>query len=203
MSQGPGPAEGTTPAQTLGERLRTARRQRGISVRKLAAEVGCSPSHVSQFERGISEPSISLLTALVDVLEVTMDSLFSKQDAAPATTTDHLEASIVRRSHLRPETKIGGGVRSQLLLPAEEDGVDFCEYVYEPGTASPTAGGALSHPGREYGVIIEGTIDVEFGEQCVTLQEGDSIAFDSATPHRFHNQSRAPARMIWFSAAKL
>ncbi|WP_193045409.1 helix-turn-helix domain-containing protein [Mycolicibacterium baixiangningiae] len=203
MSQGPGTSEGTTPAQTLGERLRIVRRQRGISVRKLAAEVGCSPSHVSQFERGISEPSISLLTALVDVLDVTMDSLFSKQDAPPVTTPAHLEASIVRRSHLRPEIKIGRGVRSQLLLPAEEDGVDFCEYVYEPGTGSPTASGALSHPGREYGVVIEGTIDVEFGDQCVTLREGDSVAFDSATPHRFHNRSRAPARMIWFSASRL
>ncbi|WP_269784822.1 helix-turn-helix domain-containing protein [Gordonia metallireducens] len=195
--------EGAPQAQTLGDRLRLARNQRGMSVRKLAAELGCSPSHVSQFERGISEPSISLLTALVDVLDVTMDSLFPKQDEPMATPAPDTTGNLVRRSHRRPEIKIGDGVRSQVLLPVEEDGIDFCEYVYDPGAGSLSATGTLSHPGREYGVITEGAIDVEFDDEVITLREGDSIAFDSARPHRFHNRSSAPARMIWFSSSKL
>jgi transcriptional regulator with XRE-family HTH domain len=181
---------GQQPAATLGERLRDLRRQRGLSIRKLAAELGCSPSHISQFERGISEPSIGLLTELAATLDVSIDALFPRPAGLRATPPDKL----VRRAHLRPEHKVGPGVRAQQLLPADDDAVGFREYIYEPGAAAP-----LAASGRHYGVVTEGTLNIEFDDQVVTLREGDSIAIDAAAAHLLRNRSLAPARVIWFS----
>jgi uncharacterized cupin superfamily protein len=53
------------------------------------------------------------------------------------------------------------------------------------------------HEGREFGLILEGELVVELGFEAYTLQQGDSIIFDSTTPHRLINKSARPARAVW------
>src|SRR5579863_6593296 len=78
------------PGTELGPRLRQVREQRGLSVRELARRTQCSPSLVSQIERGLSAPSVGMLYALATELRTSLDFLFSA--AAPAgglTVTAH------------------------------------------------------------------------------------------------------------------
>ena len=57
------------------------------------------------------------------------------------------------------------------------------------GDASGASGGPaaerrpLRHDGREYGLIISGTLQANLGFESYELGPGDSIAFDSSTPH--------------------
>lgn len=53
------------------------------------------------------------------------------------------------------------------------------------------------HKGREFGLILEGALDVQLGFKQVTLVAGDSIVFDSTTPHRLINNSNQPVRALW------
>jgi len=53
------------------------------------------------------------------------------------------------------------------------------------------------HKGREFGLILEGELIVELGFEFYTLRPGDSIIFDSMTPHRLTNQNAKPMRALW------
>src|SRR5260370_33145873 len=78
------------PGAELGPRLRQVREQRGLSARELARRIQCSPSLISQIERGLSAPSVGMLYALATELRTSLDFLFSA--AAPAdglTVTAH------------------------------------------------------------------------------------------------------------------
>src|ERR1700758_1513490 len=68
------------PGAELGPRLRQVREQRGLSARELARRIRCSPSLISQIERGLSAPSVGMLYALATELRTSLDFLFS---AAP------------------------------------------------------------------------------------------------------------------------
>jgi transcriptional regulator with XRE-family HTH domain len=195
--------------ETLGSRLRHARVARGISARKLAQELKCSPSHVSQIERDITAPSVSMLTALVSHLGVSMESLFSSDDTGSTPRRDASTAGVtaltgeqrvVQRAAQRAEIRIQHGVTSQLLLPQPEDGADFCEYIYEPGHAAGQNNELLQHPGREHGLVLEGELTVRLEFEVYVLGEGDSIAFYSSVPHRYWNASDSVARAVWFSS---
>jgi transcriptional regulator with XRE-family HTH domain len=70
------------PTNDLGGRIRQVRTARGMSVRGLAARAGCSPSLVSQVERGVTAPSARVVYALANELGITLDSLFSREGAA-------------------------------------------------------------------------------------------------------------------------
>jgi mannose-6-phosphate isomerase-like protein (cupin superfamily) len=56
----------------------------------------------------------------------------------------------------------------------------------------------MRHHGREYGYVMSGTLGIQIGFQEYELKKGDSIAFDSTTPHRLWNKSDEPVHAIWF-----
>ena len=56
----------------------------------------------------------------------------------------------------------------------------------------------MRHHGREYGYVISGTLYIQIGFREYELDPGDSIAFDSTTPHRLFNTGDVPVHAIWF-----
>ena len=59
----------------LPERLRRARKERGLSQGRLAQRLGIQPAAVSHFETGHRKPSFDTLRRLADALDVTTDYL--------------------------------------------------------------------------------------------------------------------------------
>ncbi len=64
------------PGAELGPRLRRVREDRGLSARELARRINCSPSLISQIERGLSAPSVGILYAIATELRASLDFLF-------------------------------------------------------------------------------------------------------------------------------
>jgi transcriptional regulator with XRE-family HTH domain len=62
---------------TLANRVRTLRKQHGLSQERLALEVGIDRTYQSQIERGIANPSLQVLCALATVLGITPADLIN------------------------------------------------------------------------------------------------------------------------------
>jgi quercetin dioxygenase-like cupin family protein/DNA-binding XRE family transcriptional regulator len=108
------------------------------------------------------------------------------------------EASMVQRRHTRPHISLQHGVRWERLNPLPELGAEFLEVTYVVGGGSRPDDQAVRHNGREYGLVLEGVLTVQIGFESYVLQAGDSVAFDSAIPHRFWNSGDTPVRAVWF-----
>jgi len=189
----------------VGARLREARQRIGLSARELARQVGVTPQHVSQVERGIGSFSAGVLYAAANRLGVSMDSLFEAADEAahgpgPRAAALLEEGGIVLRRDQRASLRLRGGPVWERLTSAPEDGIEFLETVYAPeaGGESGADSGLTRHEGREYGVVLSGALRVDVGFESTVLGPGDSIAFDSMVPHRFRNAADTETRAIWF-----
>ena len=70
---------------TLGKRIATLRRQKGLRQEDLAEQLNVSAQAISKWENELSCPDISLLPQLASILGVTVDELLTGQtaDAAP------------------------------------------------------------------------------------------------------------------------
>jgi mannose-6-phosphate isomerase-like protein (cupin superfamily)/DNA-binding XRE family transcriptional regulator len=198
-------SEPDTPWDLVGERVRAARSTAGLTVRELARRVGVSASHVSQVERGIGAFSVPALYAVAGELGVSMNDLLGTPAVEPAEPAepapapagaDLVSAGIVQRATQHPAIKLSSGPRWSRLTAVGEPRAEFLEVVYAPGTAAPAE--HIHHEGREYGVIISGTLSVEVDGTTTTLEPGDSIVFDSRLAHRFWNAGDAEVRAIWF-----
>ena len=86
-------------------------------------------------------------------------------------------------------------MRWERLTPVDVQHIQFLEIHYPPGAASgPTMS---QHVGKEFGIVLEGELTLEIGVETHRLAPGDSIIFDSTTPHRLLNEGAQPIRAIW------
>ena len=170
----------------LGDRLRAARDAYGISLRELARRIGVSASLISQIET-------------VDEL-LFEDAPITSRPAGDrwAFLTDHPHMEPVQRGADRQLIELDSGVRWERLTTESVPGIDFLYLVYEPGGESSPKDGMQRHTGREWGYVIEGTLNVTIGFDEHVLEAGDSVAFDSTVPHRFHNEGDTEVRAIWY-----
>jgi transcriptional regulator with XRE-family HTH domain len=186
----------------IGDRLREERVRAGISQRELARRLGLSASMISQLEGGVSKPSVGTLYAIVTELGVSLDSVIrgdDDDDAAPVVrTAEERSSSPVVHPGERQAIDLASGVRWEELSAGTEEGVDFLHAIYEVGGASTPDESLMRHHGREYGYIVRGTLGIQIGFTEHRLQPGDSIAFDSTTPHRLFNAGDEPVHAIWF-----
>jgi transcriptional regulator with XRE-family HTH domain len=200
----------------LGDRLRTARAARGLSLRSLAERVGVSPSLISQVERGLARPSVNTLYALARELDVSFDELLfpdvrpSGTDAAAAATPDPPTGSAVpgqwpaqparpvQRAADRRSIRLASGVVWERLTSESLPNVDFLFVTYEVGGASSPEHEFQRHGGQEWGYVLSGRLGVTIGFDDHVLEAGDAIALDSTVPHRLYNLGDEPVHAIWF-----
>jgi transcriptional regulator with XRE-family HTH domain len=205
----------------VGDQIRARRKSMGLSVRELARRLALSPSLISQIETGKATPSVATLYAITNELGLSLDELFSERspDAAapeadrPRSVTEGLKAldaqlrgngappipwGTVVTPERRKVIQLDSGVRWERLTQSADPDVDFLFVVYEPGGASCEAHRLVRHAGREYGHVLSGTLQVTVGFEDHLLGPGDSISFDSTTPHRLATVGDTPVEAIWF-----
>lgn len=204
----------------IGKKIRAARQSKRLSLRGLAAKANVSPSMLSQIENNHANPSVTTLYNIAEALSISLNYFFpdpepeAERQIAPILLTDKTASElradfgngivllaqpgskspvVTMASRLAIELK--SGVRWERLTPSEEKDVQFLEIHYRPGT---TSGETMSqHSGREFGLIIAGALTLEVGFERYILKPGDSIIFDSTTPHRLSNQGTETMRAIW------
>jgi mannose-6-phosphate isomerase-like protein (cupin superfamily)/DNA-binding XRE family transcriptional regulator len=190
-----------------------------MSLRALAREVGVSPSLISQIEHGKATPSVATLYAIVSELGISLDELFFDNprgaaardnpdpdpeprmdpgDGRPSTRWQAPSDGPVLRQKNRLSLTLATGVRWERLTASHDPGVEFLYCTYPVGGESAPADHLMTHEGSEYGIILEGRCGATVGEEHYELETGDSIAFDSRTPHRIWNlNGDCPMVAIW------
>jgi transcriptional regulator with XRE-family HTH domain len=185
----------------IGGRLREERVRAGISQRELARRLGLSASLISQLESGQSRPSVGTLYSIVTELGVSLDQVIRGNDvdaSQPAAKAGNPNRSPVVHPGAGPAIDLDSGVRWEELAADREEGVDFLHAIYEVGGASTPDQSLMRHHGREYGYVVSGTLGLQIGFEEHELGPGDSIAFDSTTPHRLFNKGDVPVHAVWF-----
>jgi len=190
--------------EDVGPRLRAHRERRGLSLRELARRLGVSPSAISQIETGRARPSVATLWAIVTELGMSLDDLFAHEAGAsaeagapPAAPEPPPTALPVVTEATREALQLATGVRWERMTADTDPDVDFIWVVYEAGGSSSPEDSFIRHAGREYGLVLSGRLEVTVGFETRVLGPGDSISFDSTTPHRLRNTGDEPATGVW------
>jgi transcriptional regulator with XRE-family HTH domain len=185
----------------IGPRLRAQREQLGLSLRELARRIGVSASLISQIERDKVNPSVSTLYSLVRELGLGMGDLFST-DGSPVAPAAAAAPSPLVTPEDRALLELESGVTWERLTAASDPGVEFLRVVYDVGSESCPEDSLIRHGGKEYGYVIAGRLGVQVGFERYELGPGDSISFDSSSPHRLWTIGARPAEAIWVVAGR-
>ena len=94
----------------LGDVLRSARMQRGMTLRELSAEARVSLGYISEIERGQKEPSSELLAALTTALDVPLSQVLLDVSTLLAIEEGTELASISSIAHGTPSVPLSDAV---------------------------------------------------------------------------------------------
>ena len=171
----------------VGARVRSLRRERGLTIEQLAAATGLTKGFISQLERDRTAPSLSSIARICDALGVRLSHIFEREPA-PA---------LVRRSDRL--SLDGAPTRNHLLSAHEESRFQAIESEIAPGAG---AGAELqSLPGEiEFVYVLEGALELRVAEQTHRLEAGDALTYEPSKPHTWRNASTTElVRVLWVS----
>jgi transcriptional regulator with XRE-family HTH domain len=184
-----GPSEA---AAALGARVRSLRRQRGLTLKELGRLAGLSHPFLSQLERGLARPSIGSAERIAEALEVPVALLWS-----PAAPSGH--ATVVRRDagerRRHQDEGAPGHVRA---LPSESVPMNVREWT---GGSRRWPEHCETEPGGVIVYVARGRVEVEIDGDVHELEEGDTIMFDGAVPHRLRRTGGVSTRVLRVAAA--
>jgi transcriptional regulator with XRE-family HTH domain len=184
------------PALDLGRRLRAERLGQGLGLREMARRLGISASALSQIETGKAHPSVSKLFDIVNLLNISVDSLLS--DAPHVVVPQRQEGFFsLQRADEHETLELESGVQWSRLTAGSYPGVEYLRVTYQPGACSSREGAFMRHAGQEFGYLTAGRLRVDVGFDRYELGPGDSISFPATTPHRLRNDGDIPAHAIW------
>ena len=109
----------------VGARVRSLRRERGLTIEQLAAATGLTKGFISQLERDRTAPSLSSIARICDALGVRLSHIFEREPA-PA---------LVRRNE-RSSVDTYFPTENHLLSSRDEERFQAIESVVAPGAGA-------------------------------------------------------------------
>lgn len=157
----------------------------GLSVEEAAEKTGYTPEEITRFEGGTAEIPVSFLYELAKVCGVDTTVLISGGEA-------HLKNySLVKAGQ-------GLGVDRRKDYTYSSLAYRFVGRDMEPFVVTVPAKAAQEvtlshHPGQEFMYLLDGRLEITLGEKTLVLDPGDSLYFDSRTPHGLRGLDDKPA----------
>jgi transcriptional regulator with XRE-family HTH domain len=175
----------------IAARVRELRAARGYSLDDLAAKSGVSRSMISLIERGESSPTAVVLDRLASGLGVMLLSLFE----GPGTAASPANGPLARREDQPEWEDPGSGYRRRIVSPTGmPQPVQIIEVEFPPGQRVAFENGARGIRVHQQIWVLEGAMEVTFGDERHRLRSGDCLATHLDRPIVFHNPTRRRAR---------
>lgn len=162
----------------IGAHLKVLRAARGMTLERLAAATGLTKSYLSKIQNSRKLPPIATLSRIAQALGTGIGSFFG----------DILEAregaSVVRRNERLPVVRGGTAFGYDYVSLAHKRLSKRMEPFVFTFPSKIDRHVFFDHGGEEFVFILGGTVVFQVGDERWTLEEGDSIYFDAAIPHR-------------------
>jgi transcriptional regulator with XRE-family HTH domain len=173
----------------VGDAIRRLRQERQLSLDQLARVSGVSKSMLSQIERNLANPTVSVVWRLSNALQIGIEELLGGEAPAPA------GVSLV---HAHETPTIGsrdGQCRLRILGPLDLAGrFEWYELSIQPGGALESE---PHEPGtREHLTVLHGSLEVQSGAALERARLGETARYAADVRHAIRNPGKTPASAL-------
>ncbi len=159
-------------------RIRELREIVGYSPEEMAKKTDLSPEMYAHYESGLADLPFTFIHKCAILFGVELTELLEGSSA-------HLSSYTVTRKGKGRMTAHEPGIEIKDLAPLFRHKIVepfWVTYAYSEEQQSQPIN-LLGHAGQEFDFIISGKLKVQVGEHTEILSEGDSIYYNSSTPH--------------------
>ena len=176
----------------LGAKIRTLRKERGLTLKTLAQLSGLSHPFLSQVERGLARPSMNSLYQISEALGTNASWLLAGSE-------NTREATVVRASDTSvvPASELGDMDGLRRVVAPEASPFQVVEFSGAPDTFREY----WVHDGFETIYVISGVVEVDLDGEIFRLEPSDSISYDTRQPHRLRAATDEKVKLLMIEAS--
>lgn len=165
-------------AASLGERVRSIRDEKGLSLADVASRVGYDESFLERIEKDEVSPPLGVLIKLGRALDMKLGYFVSGGETRPYTVVRKEERSRISRRASTGDQAYG--YTYEALAPGKTNRkMEPYLVTLEPAEEQELS----SHEGQEFIYVVEGKMEAILGDDRMILNPGDTIYYDSSVPH--------------------
>ena len=178
----------------VGEKIKSLREEKGLSREELARQTGIGIEQIERIENDIDLPSLAPLIKIARVLGVRLGTfLDEQQENGPVVCRKDEVMNSIEFSNNAIQSRKHMTYHSLSKSKADRHMEPF---IIDVEATSDTDFVLSSHEGEEFIWVMEGQMEICYGEEKFLLNEGDSIYYESTTPHHVHGYNGQAAKIL-------
>lgn len=167
----------------IGEKIKSIRMEKGITAKDLAIKAEVTPGYISQIERNLISPSLSVLMRIAEGLEIPLVSLFSQEEQEEVTVIAKDKRTKIQFADINMEY--------QFVTPYSRSKNTCTQMEMLCFRLGPKSWGSTTvqfhEEAGECTLVLKGTLEYHIDEKVYTLHAGDSIYVPPKTFHQLYN----------------
>jgi transcriptional regulator with XRE-family HTH domain len=175
----------------IAARIRSWRDDAGFTLQQLGDRAGVSASTIHKIENLQTVPTIAVLLKVANGLNRRPSELLAEVEVAS-------QVAVVRREERQIFTVKEAAVLEHLVGMIPRNRLDVWRVDLEPGRGAGYSGDAWQFNGEMVLSCDSGRLECELAGDGFELGPGDTIHFDTSTPHRWVAGGGKPARITVF-----
>jgi len=179
--------------EALGNRIKRARKARGLTLKGVEAAAGISATHVSEIERGKTSPTTGALMRIANALSVPVAFFLEDRELGSL-------SRVSVRDRVRESSGARGNWVERLTTAIAGGRLQAVRLGLAPGES--LHGEAHTHRGEEVALVLAGSLRFRVGRDRFDLSPGDTIHYSGASPHTISNSGSDEAVLLWVSSER-
>jgi len=167
----------------VGEKITSIRQSQNMSTEELAERSGLSIQQVNSIEKDAILPSLSPLIKIARVLGVRLGTFMDDNDEiGPVVTLKDQAGEAMSFSNNNDVARLQMSYSS---LAGRKSGRHMEPFIIEVKPEGESYKSS-QHEGEEFIYVLEGKVEINYGNEQFELKQGDSIYYDSIVAHHVH-----------------
>lgn len=168
----------------IGEKIRSIRKSKNMTIVELSEMINVTSGYISQIERDLISPSLTVLKRLSKALDVPLSVLFLERSDNDVITVSNNERTKVKFSNINVEL--------EFITPLTKSGdkKSECEaFLFKLNPKTWASNQGILHESQECIYVLQGEIECHVGDKIYTISKGDSIIVPESNNHLIYNRN--------------
>lgn len=178
----------------VGERIAEVRKLKQLSLQDLAQRSALTENQLERIENNELLPSLAPLIKIARVMGVRLGTFLDDDDMlGPIVNRSEERNATISFSNNNSEARESMNFYS---LAGQKSGRHMEPFLVELETSEKKEFQSSSHEGEEFLYVIEGNVEINYGDQVYLLEKGDTIYYDSIVAHHVHASGDTGSKIL-------
>jgi transcriptional regulator with XRE-family HTH domain len=180
----------------IGEKIKILRESKNISVDEIVERTGLDIAQITRIENNEELPSLAPLIKIARVLGVRLGTFLDDQQELGPVVCRKKDRTDDKGISFSNNARTVHKNMSYYALSQDKSGRHMEPFLIDVMPAKVADFVFSTHEGEEFIYVMEGVIEINYGQDTYLLEEGDSIYYDSIVAHHVHAGNEKHAKIL-------